>query len=212
MKKLMIALGCALILSACDAGIGSEDIANLENDIREAAEQQGLTVKEIDLRTEGEDRVVGDATVAPRDNPTAEIQWDCNAQREDGDRLQWRCAPATQAAANAGGAGAGSNAAPAATPPAAAPAAPVAQAPSGPGRFAYAGRWTDTNDCTTVTVLGEDGVFIAPNGARGNWDVQGDQLTLSGPGGQVSWRVYLSDPNTMVLTSADGSQAQSTRC
>ena len=208
MKKLMIALGCALVLSACEAGIGSEDIDNLKNDIREAAEQQGLTVKEIDLRAEGEDRVVGDATVAPRDNPSAEIQWDCSAQREDGDRLQWRCAPANQAASNNAGAGAGTNNTPQATP---APA-PAAQPPSGPGRFAYAGRWTDTNDCTTVTVLGEDGVFIAPNGARGTWDVQGDQLSLSGPGGQVSWRVYLSDPNTMVLTSPDGSQSQSTRC
>ena len=208
MKKLMIALGCALVLSACEAGIGSEDIDNLENDIREAAEQQGLTLKEIDLRTEGEDRVVGDATVAPRDNPSAEIRWDCSAQREDGNRLQWRCAPPNQSATS--NAGAGSNTAPAATP---APApAPAAQEPTGAGRFAYAGRWTDTNDCTTVTVLGQDGVFIAPNGARGNWDVQGDQLTLSGPGGQVSWRVYLSDPNTMVLTSADGSQSQSTRC
>lgn len=125
MKKLMIALGCALVLSACEAGIGSEDIDNLKNDIREAAEQQGLTVKEIDLRTEGEDRVVGDATVAPRDNPSAEIQWDCSAQREDGDRLQWRCAPANQSAANNAGAGAGTNNTPQATP------APAASSPGG---------------------------------------------------------------------------------
>ncbi|HWT11484.1 MAG TPA: hypothetical protein VN231_01890, partial [Allosphingosinicella sp.] len=82
----------------------------------------------------------------------------------------------------------------------------------GAGRAAFVGRWTDNGDCSVVTLLGEDGIFIAPNGARGNWNVEGSQFTLSGPGGSVSWSVFFNDPNTMTLTSADGSQAQSTRC
>lgn len=211
MKKLAIALGCAIAVAGCEPRIGSEDIDNLKNDIRAAAEQQGLTVKQVDLRTEGNDRVVGDATVAPRDNPTAEIRWECSAQREEGNRLQWRCAPPGQSANNAGAGG--GNAAPTPTSePAPTPAPAPAAAPSGAGRAAFVGRWGDNGECSQVTVLGEDGIFIAPNGARGNWTVQGDQLTISGPGGSVSWRVFLNDPNTMTLTSSDGSQAQSIRC
>jgi hypothetical protein len=205
MKRVAIALGCALAVAACQPVITDDDIDSLKNDIRQAAEQQGLTVKQINLRKESNDRVVGDATVAPRDNPSGEIRWDCSAQREEGTRLQWRCAPPNQAAS------AGSNTTPAPAP-APAPVATPAPAPAGSGRAAFVGRWTDTNDCNTVTLLGEDGVFIAPNGARGNWNVQGQTLTLSGPGGQVSWTVFLNDPNTMTLTSPDGSQSQSTRC
>ena len=202
MKKLFLSAAGALALTACN--FGTDEVAMLENSIRESAQDQGYTVKQINLRKEGDDRVVGDATVTQRDNPSAEIRWDCTATRQ-GTSFQWRCAPAAQQAS------ATNNATPTPAPTPAPAPAPVA-ANSGAGRAAYVGRWTDTNDCSVVTLLGADGVFIAPNGARGNWDVQGSTLTLSGPGGQVSWQVFLNDPNTMTLTSPDGSQSQSTRC
>ena len=84
-------------------------------------------------------------------------------------------------------------------------------AADGTARAPYVGRWTDTDDCSNVTVLDADGSFIAPNGAIGNWDVRGSTLTLWGPGGSISWQVSLND-NRITLTSPDGSQSQSTRC
>ncbi len=205
MKKLAIGLGCVLALAAC--GISDADIGNLENSIRETAAQQGMTVKEVNLRKELNDRVVGDAIVHPRDNPNMEIRWDCSAERQDGTRLQWRCAPAGQTAGN--------TATPAATPaptPAPSPAPAPPPAAGGTERLAYVGRWTETNDCNNVTLLGGDGIFITSDGGRGNWDVRGGQLGLSGPGGQATLQVFLNNPNTMTLTGSDGTQSIWTRC
>lgn len=87
-----------------------------------------------------------------------------------------------------------------------------AQGGTGLTQASLAGRWTDNNDCNQVTLLAEDGTFVAPNGGRGNWTIEGTQLTLTGPGGTANFTVALSDPNTMQLISAEGQASQSTRC
>ena len=84
--------------------------------------------------------------------------------------------------------------------------------PTGFDRHPFIGRWTDDGDCDRVTLLGEDGIFVAPNGARGDWGVHGSTLKLSGPGGIVTWTVVFDDPDRMVLTSPDGTRSTSTRC
>ena len=77
---------------------------------------------------------------------------------------------------------------------------------------ALVGRWTDTNDCSNVTVLQPDGTFIAPNGAAGYWSVGGDMLAIWGPNGAFAWTVAFDGPNAIILTSTDGTVTQSTRC
>ena len=90
----------------------------------------------------------------------------------------------------------------------------AAQAPPAPAidRLALVGHWTDDGDCGRVTELRGDGVFVAPNGAVGAWAFDGATLTLSGPGGTVSWSVEFETPDRMVLTSSDGSESRSSRC
>ena len=92
--------------------------------------------------------------------------------------------------------------------------AAAAAAPSAPeiDRLALVGLWTDDGNCGRVTQLRGDGVFVAPNGAVGAWAFDGATLTLSGPGGAVSWSVEFETPDRMVLTSPDGSESRSSRC
>ena len=196
--RMLFVLSGALALAGCGPTMSDDEIDRLKNDISAAAEAQGLTVRQISLRAESNDRAVGDATVALRDDPSREVGWSCGVQRLEGPRFRWRCAPATQP---------GSTAARASTTP---PETPPVSLNS--GREALAGRWSDTGDCNVVTLLGEDGSFVAPNGARGNWDVQGSQLTLSGPNGSVTLSVVLEGPNTMTVTTSDGTTSRSTRC
>ena len=210
MKKLALSLAGLLVLAGCTPQVDDDVINQMENAVREGLAEQG-TVKQVELNRENENRMTGYALVEPRNAPGTELRFSCTADREGdtGSRFNWRCTPPSQQQ-QAASEGAGAEASGDKDPQAAVPA--DTGGGDGPGRIALAGRWTDTGDCSNVTLLGEDGVFIAPNGARGNWDLQGSQLTLSGPGGSVSWAVFLEDPNTLVLTSPDGSRSQSTRC
>lgn len=75
------------------------------------------------------------------------------------------------------------------------------------------GLWADVQgDCSEVTALREDGVFIAPNGGRGTWELADGRLTLSGPGGSFSWTIALEDRDTIVLVEDDGATSRSFRC
>jgi hypothetical protein len=186
-RGISFALGAALAVAGCGPAMSDEEVDRLSNDIRAAAEAQGLTVKQLNLRAESTDRAAGDAIVAWRDEPTREARWDCSADRLEGPRIRWRCAPPGRQAA-------------------------AGPAPRQDGRAAFAGRWTDSGDCSVATLLGEDGTFVAPNGAQGNWDVQGSQLTFSGPNGAVTLSAVLDDANTMTVTTADGTTSRSTRC
>lgn len=208
MKILAVSLGGLLALAACTPAVDTQVIDQMEEAVREGLAAQG-TVKQVELTRESDDRMTGFAIVEPRDAPGTEARFTCTAEREGetGSQFNWRCTPP------GGGSETGSEAQPAGgKDPQAAGAGAGGGAAAGPGRTTLVGRWTDTGDCSVVTLLGEDGVFIAPDGGRGNWTLEGSTLTLSGPGGSISWEVFLDDPNTMTLTSADGSTAQSTRC
>lgn len=183
----LFALGSTLLLVGCGAVMPENEVDRIENDIVAVAEGRGLTVGQIDLRAQSKDSAAGEAMVALRDDPARQVRWDCRAERRDGTRLQWRCAP-----------------------PGRQPASDDAS--SADGRAAFAGRWTDTGDCNVVTYLNEDGSFVAPNGARGSWDAGDALLTFTGPNGTATLRVYLEDPNTMVVTTPDGTTSRSTRC
>jgi hypothetical protein len=186
-QRILFALGLALALAGCGPTMSDDEIDRLKNDIRAAADAQGLTVEQLNLRAESQSRAVGDAIVAWRDDPAREARWDCTADRQEGARVRWRCAPPGRQAT-------------------------VGLVPPQEGRAAFAGRWTDTGDCNVATLLAEDGTFVAPNGAQGNWDVQGSQLTFSGPNGTATLSVVLDAPNAMTVTTADGNTSRSTRC
>ena len=194
-----IALGAAFLVAGCQPAMSDDQVEILKNAIRSSAEQQGLTVKQLDLAATSADAVAGSAIVFRADNPVREVRWDCNAQRGQGTRMQWRCAPSGQALAGP---------APAPSPaPVPAPApAPVDE------RAEFAGRWTETGDCSNVTALNADGTFVVPDGGQGNWDVEGSQLTLTGPNGSATAAIYLNDANTMLVTTNDGNTTTLTRC
>lgn len=209
MKRVAISMTALWLAAGCTIGGDEAMINQVENAVREELGSRG-TVKQVELSRENENRLTGYALVEPRDAPGTEVRYNCTADRqgESGASYNWRCSAGDrQASAEGGGA--------ASQPsgdkdPQAAPA--NAGGASGPGRMAFAGRWTDTGDCSVVTILGEDGSFIAADGGRGTWDVQGSQLIFTGPGGSRALDVYLADPNTIVVTNPDGSIGRSTRC
>ena len=207
MKAFAISLSGLIILAGCTPAVDERLINQMEGEVSNGLAAQG-TVKQVELNRESDDRMTGFAVIEPRTAPGTEVRFTCTAERQGdtGTRFNWQCTPPGQGGTASQAASGGKDPQAQASP--AAPSTPT----GGVSRTALVGRWTDTGDCNVVTLLGEDGIFIAPNGRRGNWEVQGSQLTLSGPGGSVSWSVFLDDPNTMTLTSADGSRSRSTRC
>jgi TIR domain/Protein of unknown function (DUF2628) len=73
------------------------------------------------------------------------------------------------------------------------------------------GRWSDDGDCSRASEFTADGRFIALDGGTGIWNLDGDELTASGPNGAVTMRVTPLDQNRMSLTTA-GQTGTSTRC
>ena len=75
------------------------------------------------------------------------------------------------------------------------------------------GRWSDSGDCNQVFEFTADGRFFAADSAgAGDWRLDGDQLTASGPGGAVTMRVAPIDQNTMTVTNAEGQTSNPIRC
>lgn len=209
MRIHLLALGGLSLLAACTPAVDESMINQMEEAVSEGLSAQG-EVKEVELTKENDDRMTGFAVIEPREAPGTEARFDCTAERqgESGTQFSWRCNPATQSA----DAGSTTTIPANASKDPAAGAIPAAAPLASLDRVPYVGRWTDIGDCSQVTVLGADGVFITANGARGNWDVRGDQFTLSGANGSATWTVRLDDPNTLTLTSADGTSGRSTRC
>jgi hypothetical protein len=117
------------------------------------------------------------------------------------------------ASTNSAGAGAG-------TPPAAGDgskdlAAGATPASSGGGvtldRAYVVGRWTDNGDCSLAAEFAGDGRFFANNGTGGLWNLQGDQLTMTGSA-TLTLQIVPIDQNTMNVVNPDGSLGRSTRC
>jgi len=74
------------------------------------------------------------------------------------------------------------------------------------------GRWTDDGNCDTAFELTADGRFITAEGGAGLWDLQGNQLTMSGPGGTQTLPVAAIDRDTLSITGPDGATGTSQRC
>lgn len=78
-------------------------------------------------------------------------------------------------------------------------------------RAYVAGRWSDKGDCSDVVEFTSDGRFVTADGRGGLWNLQGDQLTMSG-NGTITMRIVPIDQNTMNVVNNDGSLGRSTRC
>ena len=90
-------------------------------------------------------------------------------------------------------------------------AVPAASGPVQLDRAYIMGRWTDDEDCDSVIEFAQDGRFIAANGGTGLWNLDGDELTMSGRE-TATLRIVPIDQNTMTVVNADGSLGRSTRC
>lgn len=76
------------------------------------------------------------------------------------------------------------------------------------------GRWSDDGDCSAdadVIEFERDGRFIAANGGTGLWNLDGDELTLSGDQ-TATIRLVPIDQDTMTVVNPDRSLGRSTRC
>jgi hypothetical protein len=86
--------------------------------------------------------------------------------------------------------------------------------PAGPPALDEAylvGRWSDSGDCNRAFEFTADGHFYGADGGAGNWTLNGDVMTASGPGGTVSMRIEPIDRNTMTVT-ANGQTSNPIRC
>lgn len=118
------------------------------------------------------------------------------------------------ASTNSAGAGAGAG-----TPPAAgdgskdlaAGATPASSGGVTLDRAYVVGRWTDNGDCSQAAEFAGDGRFFANNGNEGLWNLQGDQLTMTGSS-TLTLQIVPIDQNTMNVVNPDGSLGRSTRC
>jgi hypothetical protein len=73
------------------------------------------------------------------------------------------------------------------------------------------GRWSDKEDCSDAVEFTADGRFVTADGRGGLWNLQGDEMTMSG-NGTVTMRIVPIDQNTMTVVNNDGSLGRSTRC
>lgn len=73
------------------------------------------------------------------------------------------------------------------------------------------GRWSDKEDCSDAVEFTADGRFVTADGRGGLWNLQGDEMTMSG-NGTVTMRIVPIDQNTMTVVNTDGSLGRSTRC
>jgi len=94
------------------------------------------------------------------------------------------------------------------------PAAGATPASSGAAtldRNYIVGNWTDNGDCSVAVEFGQDGRFVANNGAEGLWNLAGDRLTMTGSS-TLTLQIVPIDQNTMNVVNPDGSLGRSTRC
>lgn len=74
------------------------------------------------------------------------------------------------------------------------------------------GRWGDNGDCTKDIVFNADGTFRSYTGGAGTWALNGDRVTISGPGGTFEVGVEILNGNTLMIANPDGSFGTSQRC
>jgi len=90
-------------------------------------------------------------------------------------------------------------------------ATPAAAGGAALDRAFIVGRWTDNEDCDNAIEFTQDGRFIAANGGTGLWNLDGDELTMSG-GETATIRIVPIDRNTITVVNPDRSLGRSTRC
>ena len=74
------------------------------------------------------------------------------------------------------------------------------------------GAWTDSEDCASAIAFDADGTFVLPDGAEGEWELIGDDLTMSGAGGETRLTIIPLDPDTMEVVDEEGGHGRSVRC
>lgn len=79
-------------------------------------------------------------------------------------------------------------------------------------RAALIGDWADDEACKSLISLGPDGTFRSADGGQGTWRLNGDVLTLSGPGGNYVVRIQSIDGGLLTVVNPDGSIGRSRRC
>ena len=79
-------------------------------------------------------------------------------------------------------------------------------------RAALIGDWADDEACKSLISLGPDGNFRSADGGQGTWRLNGDVLTLSGPGGNYVVRIQSIDGGLLTVVNPDGSVGRSRRC
>jgi TIR domain/Protein of unknown function (DUF2628) len=92
------------------------------------------------------------------------------------------------------------------------PAPASAPAPVALNQDYLIGRWADDGDCSRPSEFIADGRFVAQDGGVGNWRLDGNALTASGPAGAVVVQLTPIDQNRLQVVTADGQSAVSTRC
>lgn len=74
------------------------------------------------------------------------------------------------------------------------------------------GRWGDNGDCSKDIVFAPNGTFLSYTGGTGQWALDNDVMTMSGPNGTYQVRVSIIDGNTLRVLNPDGSIGTSQRC
>ena len=74
------------------------------------------------------------------------------------------------------------------------------------------GRWGDNGDCTKDIQMFADGSFTSYTGGRGQWSLNGDELTIGGANGSTVLRLQSVDANNLIVINSDGSIGRSQRC
>ena len=90
-----------------------------------------------------------------------------------------------------------------------------AAAPADPAvvtRAWFAGRWTDTGNCTDAGNFAPNGTYLLSDGTRGMWSVQDGKLFVQHANGRGAIRLRRVDDTTVETLNDDGSVGRSTRC
>lgn len=74
------------------------------------------------------------------------------------------------------------------------------------------GRWGDNGDCSAPIQLFGNGTFRSGNGARGDWRLAGDRLTMSGGDQSITLTIVSLGADEVVVRDSDGQLGRSTRC
>lgn len=80
------------------------------------------------------------------------------------------------------------------------------------GRDFIIGAWTDSGDCSAAVAFEADGSLITPGGGEGQWELDGDNLVVTGARGETRLHIIAVDQDTMEMIAEDGAHGRSTRC